>query len=157
MDQFNGETWFKGAVFRDFSPRCWMPTPPGPYENLFEPDGVRRDRFELQITRTDIKFGMPDYDLWWIDTAMPASAGRRRVVQLGHHSYNPRRRRLDVATARSDTWHWDNVSISTAGPFTILNRTRPASTRRPDPGSASRRRRRRVATCASPGSAAAST
>lgn len=42
-------------------------------------------------------------------------------MQFGHHSYSPEK--CDDCAA--NTWHWDNVSIEPATPFTIL----PADTR----------------------------
>jgi hypothetical protein len=39
------------------------------------------------------------------------------VVQFGHHSYNPTKCR----NCSPNTWHWDNISIAPARPFTIIN------------------------------------
>lgn len=88
------------------------------YEQLLTPDAKRRDTFELRISQTHLKFGMPDYDLWWIDTEIPPLDWSQGVVQLGHHSYNPLKECPDTCAA--NTWHWDNVYISPAKPFTIL-------------------------------------
>jgi hypothetical protein len=124
MDQFNGDTWFKGEVFRDFQPNLLDSDATQTFQNHFEPDGARRDRFELHISKDHIKFGMPKYDLWWIDTAMPGLDWSKGVVQFGHHSYNPRKQCVDDGPCDPGTWHWDNISISPAVPFTILRADR---------------------------------
>ena len=86
-----------------------------PYNTFLETDRARRDTFELKVSRTSVELSMPGYsqplqfgtfkDLGW-------STG---VVQFGHHSYNPRK---DGGVP--NTWHWDNVSIAPAVPFTIV-------------------------------------
>jgi hypothetical protein len=43
------------------------------------------------------------------------------VVQFGHHSYDPTR---NCPTCGPNTWHWDNVSLSSAIPFTMLRADR---------------------------------
>lgn len=102
------------------------------YETRFPQSATVRQRFELQLSRTRLKFGMPSpvnaaapvppAPIWWIDTPIipwPATNGvYRAVVQLGHHSLNPR---ADGGTPT--TWHWDNIGISPAAPFTIINAT----------------------------------
>jgi len=80
---------------------------------------VRRDTFQLRISRTSVKFGMPAYNQWWIDRTIPDLGWSRAVVQLGHHSYNPRKACNFDGSCIPNTWHWDNVSISNAVPFTI--------------------------------------
>lgn len=97
------------------------------YETFLEPDLRRRDTFEIHISRTSLKVGMPDYDFWWIDTEIPELAWGAGVVQFGHHSYNPIK---DCNVANNplppvdecspNTWHWDNFSISPAAPFSIV-------------------------------------
>jgi hypothetical protein len=84
------------------------------YESFLEPSETRRDTFELRISADHIRFGMPDYDKWWIDTAIDLD-WTEAVVQFGHHSYNPTK---DGGTPV--TWHWDEVFIEPAIPFVIL-------------------------------------
>jgi hypothetical protein len=44
------------------------------------------------------------------------------IIQLGHHSYNPLK---DCPlTCSPNTWHWDNVEIDPAVPFTIIRADR---------------------------------
>jgi hypothetical protein len=91
------------------------------YERVLTPSAVRRDTFELRISRTSLKFGMPAYNLWWIDTRFADIGWNKAVLQFGHHSYNPTKDdKCQGGSCAPNTWHWDNVSISTAQPFTIL-------------------------------------
>jgi len=92
-----------------------------PYDSVLTPDARRRDTFELQISRTRVKFGMPSYNLYWVDTTIPDLGWDHGVVQLGHHSYNPLK---DCSTCKPGTWHWDNVMISPSRPFTIVHANR---------------------------------
>lgn len=86
------------------------------YETFLTPSATRRDTFELRISRNRIRFGMPQYNFWWHDVAIPDLGWSQGVVQLGHHSYTP-----DKCTGCTpNTWHWDNVEISPARPFTLL-------------------------------------
>jgi hypothetical protein len=93
---------------------------------------VRRDTFELRISRTSLKFGMPAYGKWWIDRAISDLGWDRAVLQLAHHSYTPWKGCMDDL-CEANTWHWDNVSISKAVPFVMLKGDLPwvdATTRR---------------------------
>jgi hypothetical protein len=117
MDSNNDLSIFKGFVFRgrtseDLKIRTW-----GGYESVVTPSAVRRDTIELRISRTSLKLGMPDYNFWWIDTKMADLGWDRAVVQFGHHSYSPFK--CDGQCA-PNTWHWDNVTIDPAVPFTIV-------------------------------------
>jgi hypothetical protein len=65
---------------------------------------------------------MPNYNLWWHNTDIPDLGWDQGVVQFGHHSYNPMK---DCAGPCSpNTWHWDNLAISPARPFTIIKADR---------------------------------
>jgi hypothetical protein len=94
------------------------------YDSVLTPSSVTRTTFELRISRTHIKLGLPAYNLWWIDTDMTDLGWTRGVVQLGHHSYTPEKDCQIPGTCHANTWHWDNVSISSAVPFTILRADR---------------------------------
>ncbi len=100
------------------------------YETFLAPDAKRRDTFEIRISADHLKVGMPDYDFWWVDTDIPELSWTEGVVQFGHHSYNPTKDcniannpRPPVDECLPTTWHWDNVSISPARPFTIISST----------------------------------
>jgi hypothetical protein len=92
------------------------------YESFLTPSAMRRDTFELHISRTHIKFGMPAYNFWWYDTKMPTLDWSVGVVQFGHHSYTPKKE-CATGSCGPNTWHWDNVQISPAVPFTIIRAT----------------------------------
>jgi hypothetical protein len=87
------------------------------YESFLEASATRRDTFELRISRTHIKFGMPQYNFWWVDTPIEDLGWGKGVVQFGHHSYNPLK---DCTGCSANTWHWDNVQISPAVPITLI-------------------------------------
>lgn len=86
------------------------------YDFVLEPDPARRDTFELVIGDGTFSFGMPDYDLWWFrDQPVDLEGWSSGVVQFGHHSYTPTK---DGAGTPA-TWHWDNIAIAPATPFTM--------------------------------------
>lgn len=114
---------FRGEILRNFvvenvpgTEASWQG-----YESFLTPEARRRDTFELIISETSLKFGMPDYNFWWIDTNIAPLGWKRGVVQFGHHSYSPDKH---CAGCGPNTWHWDNVRIEPAMPFTILNADR---------------------------------
>ncbi|GIV88477.1 MAG: hypothetical protein KatS3mg055_0995 [Chloroflexus sp.] len=108
--------FFDAVIYRNFQPTV-IDGAPIPYDRFLTPSPTRRDTFELQISRTHIKFGMPAYNFYWIDTRIADLGWDQGVVQFGHHSYNPLK---DCATCRAGTWHWDNVTISPTRPFTMI-------------------------------------
>lgn len=101
------------------------------YESFLTPDAKRRDKFELQISRNHLRFGMPAYNFNWIDLPIPELDWSQGVVQIGHHSYNPAKDagcpiNQNAKTGCSPTtWHWDNVNIQ---PYNTLHHSarRPA-------------------------------
>jgi len=113
----NNLTAFAAAVVRDFTYEK-LPTTGDwrGYEQVLTPDAARRDTFELRLSRTHITFGMPQYNYWWVDTRIADLGWDEGVVQLGHHSYNPNK----CDDCAPNTWHWDNVSIAPARPFTMI-------------------------------------
>lgn len=108
--------YFDLVIYRNFQSTV-IDGPPIPYDQFLTPSARRRDTFELQISRTHVRFGMPAHNFYWIDTDIPDLGWDQGVVQFGHHSYNPLK---DCTTCRAGTWHWDNVFISPARPFTII-------------------------------------
>jgi hypothetical protein len=95
------------------------------YETAFAarrlaPSATRRDTFELHISRTHVKFGMPRYNLWWVDADIPGGLDwSRAVMQFGHHSFRP-----IPGQGGPTTWHWDNIGAAPATPFTIIRADR---------------------------------
>ena len=100
------------------------------YETFLEPDAMRRDTFEIHLSSTHLKVGMPAYDFWWIDTDIPELDWSSGVVQFGHHSYNPvkdcniaNNPRPPVDECLPTTWHWDNFAIAPAIQFHMIDAT----------------------------------
>ncbi|MCC7367430.1 MAG: LamG domain-containing protein [Chloroflexi bacterium] len=126
MDTSSGATIFRADVIRNFGetalPSNWWTG----YESFLTPSGVRRDTFELKLSKTSLAFGMPGYTFSWVDAQFPALDWTRGVVQLSHHSYNPLKD-CDMASCAANTWHWDNVQINPAVPFTTLAGDRAAA------------------------------
>lgn len=117
MTESQGMTGFRAEVFRNHDDTNYEGRHRDGYENHLEPDAKRRDRFELQISETRIRFGMPAYDLWWVNQKIPALGWSSGVVQLGHHSYSPTK----SGAGEPATWHWDNVTIDPAVPFKMID------------------------------------
>ena len=91
------------------------------YNQWLTQDAARRDTFELRISRTHIKFGMPDYNQWWVDANVADLGFDRGIFQLGHHSYSPQK---DCSNCSANSWHWDNVTISPSISFTMIKADR---------------------------------
>ncbi len=125
MGTFNGQSMFQAYTVRDFVATDVSTNPTTTYESFLTTSAVRRDTFQLRISRTSIKFGMPAYNRWWVDRTIPDLGWSRAVLQLGHHSYNPNKACDFDGTCSPNTWHWDSVSISNAVPFTILKADLP--------------------------------
>jgi hypothetical protein len=128
MENVGRESAFKAFVVREFAAEPLAGSATG-YERLLTPSATNRDTFEVRLSQTRVAFGMPGYGHWWVDTQIPALGWTTGVVQFGHHSYNPTRRagghisdRPNSGTA--NTWHWDNVFISPAVPFSLLHADR---------------------------------
>ena len=118
MSMTSGETGFAAEVFNDTQVQTFKGTGGRGYESFLTPSAVRRDPFELRISRTSLKFGMPTYNAWWLDEQIAALGWDRAIVQFGHHSYTPGK---DCnGPCGPNTWHWDSVGIEPAVPFTII-------------------------------------
>ena len=117
MGSFNGNKLLR-QVFRDtqvqeLTGQWWLGL-----ESFLTPSAVRRDPFELRISRTSLKFGMPTYNQWWLDEKIADLGWDKAVVQFGHHSYTPEK---ECNNCGPNTWHWDNISIDPSVPFTIIS------------------------------------
>jgi hypothetical protein len=128
MEDVAKGTAFRASIVRDFVPEALAETAVG-YERFLTPSATQRDTFELRLAPTHLMFGMPGYGHWWTNTQIPALSWTTGIVQLGHHSYNPTRRsggHLDRGpnSGTANTWHWDNVSIFPAIPFSMLQADR---------------------------------
>jgi hypothetical protein len=121
MESLNGTTPLKAFVYRDWVEQDLGGDWQTGYESFLTPSATRRDTFELRLSRTHVRFGMPAYDFWWIDAEIADLGWDQGVVQFGHHSYDPTRY---CASCGPNTWHWDNVRIEPAAPFTMLRADR---------------------------------
>jgi hypothetical protein len=121
MESLHGTTPFKAFLYRHFQEEDLGGNWQTGYESFLEPSALRRDTFELRLSRTHLRFGMPAYDFWWVDREIADLGWDQGVVQLGHHSYDPTRH---CPTCGPNTWHWDNISLSAAIPFTMLRADR---------------------------------
>jgi hypothetical protein len=81
---------------------------------------TRRDTFELHVSRTHIKFLFPGYATTWIDSDIAPLSWNQGVVQFVHRSFDPMKGCSSGGTCGPNTWHWDNVSIAPAMPFSLL-------------------------------------
>lgn len=87
------------------------------YSSFLSPSATRRDTVEIRISRDRLKVGMPDHGQWFVDTAVDL-AWSQGVVQFAHHSYTPEK---DGKGGTANTWHWDEVEIEPALPFTMID------------------------------------
>lgn len=84
------------------------------------PSAVTRSRFELDISQTHVRFGMPDFGLWWADRDVPAMPFTQGVVQIGQADYDPEK---GCDGCRGNTYHWSDFAISSPVPFTMIHPT----------------------------------
>lgn len=102
--------------FRDFSSDYNWYTG---YNSFLTPSATRRDTFELRLSRTHLSICMPAYSFCWASKSIGALDFTRGVVQFAQHSYTPEKD-CDHGSCSASTYHWDNVSISPAVPYTII-------------------------------------
>lgn len=105
--------------------------------NGLQPSASRRDHFRMVVSRTHLTVGFqprPGAAYFnWIDTDIPGGGldFSEAIVQLNQRAYNPLKPCGGEAgtpavsdgwegSCRANTWHWDNVSVSPADPFTII-------------------------------------
>jgi hypothetical protein len=105
------------------------------YESMLKPSPQKRTTFELKISKNHLRFGIAggqvDQDnqpinngqpFYWVDKQITPLTWDKAVIQFGHHSYNPEKNcgTPGAPTCSANTWHWDNISIAPAQPFTII-------------------------------------
>ncbi len=133
MSVFNGETTFRGSYQKNYVETeindCWWCT-----IKQYLPQGesaATRQTFKLTWSKTHVKFEMlpsaTSTGVVWVDGDIPDLGFTQGVVQFAHHSYNPDKDNSCVTPnpqvngmSTCSTWHWDNLSISPAIPFTII-------------------------------------
>jgi hypothetical protein len=95
MTALRDRSAFEASVVRNFASTRLPVADARGYEEVFAarglaPSATRRDTFELHVSRTRVRFGMPRYGLWWVDAEIPGGLDwSQSVVQIGHHSFNP--------------------------------------------------------------------
>lgn len=91
------------------------------WERFLTPSATRRDLFTVQLSRTHLRVGMPEYGKYWVDTDInPPLDWDQAVVQLNQRSYNAAKACDFDGTCGPDTWHWSDVTLAPAKPFTII-------------------------------------
>jgi hypothetical protein len=120
MDNGGGGTVFRVSVVREFESEGVPGSEWRSVETFVTPSAIVRTPFELRLSRTHVRFGLPGANVWWVDAAIPDLGWSQGVVQFGHHSYDQKKGACLSGGCGPNTWHWDNVSIAPAIPFTIL-------------------------------------
>jgi hypothetical protein len=120
---------FTGTDIRNFA-EASIPGPGGAVEDVVDTTSAlaakNRQTFELDISSTHVRFGMPAFNKWFVDgdlrSPLPYS---QAVLQFEQHSYTPDKECNPSATfCAANTWHWSNIAISNGVPFTILRADR---------------------------------
>ena len=108
---------FCATVYREFAA---TELPCNDWESIatkLTPSATQRTTFEIGVRDGRLRVGMPALNVWFTDAAIPGGVSFSQVlVRLAHYSYNPGK--CD-ACSPGMTWHWDNVHIAPAVPFTI--------------------------------------
>src|SRR5256885_8190126 len=108
------------ARFDGFNNKTILPkTGAAGLTSIVAPSAVIRTTFEIDISQTHVRFGMPGVGAggtWWTDTNISPLGFTQGVVQLAHHAYDPQK-----SGQPGETWHWSGFSISNSLPFSIIN------------------------------------
>lgn len=92
-----------------------------PLNQALAPSGAIRSTYEIDVSTTHIRYGLPTVGTgnWWIDSNIAPLPYNQAVMQIVQYSYNPDKHCGSCTS--NDTWHWSNLTINPAIPFTILN------------------------------------
>jgi hypothetical protein len=131
LANFNGASTFNFEEYWNFQPTPiegnWWTS----IESLLSPSAATRTQFEIDVSLTHLRFGIPSLPsgkaFWFVDADFHSKLkSSQYVVQIAHHSYNPTKDCAEgTPQCLPDTWHWSNVSISKAVPFTLLRGDSP--------------------------------
>lgn len=123
---------FKVYVIKDYKEREITKNIFETYDTVLSASPKDRATFELEISKNHVKFGLPaqpltsNKSIYWADSDIDDLGFTDAVLQLGHHSYNPTKD-CNVAntpgpdgTCKPNTWHWDNINMTNATPFTLI-------------------------------------
>jgi hypothetical protein len=96
-------------------------------EDAVNPSAATRSQFQIDVSGGHLKVSMPGTNVVWFDG--PLNLGfNQAVVQFSHHSYNPLKgENPDGGAVGPNTFHWSDVAISPATPFTMLRPPQPFS------------------------------
>jgi hypothetical protein len=113
---------FAGTDIRNFA-GAGIAGPGGSVESVVPQSSTVRSRFELDVSSTHVRFGMPDSNVWFVDGNLASPLPYTQAVfQFEQHSYTPDKECTPTPIfCQANTWHWSDVTISKAVPFTILN------------------------------------
>jgi len=91
-------------------------------EDVLSPSATTRTKMELDVSRTHVRFGLPDYNLWFVDGDLQSPLPyTQAVLQFEQHSYTPDKECTPSPTfCTGNTWHWSDLSYSNVVPFSIL-------------------------------------
>ena len=105
------------------------------YEDFMTTSPKQRSTFELRISKNHLKFCMPagqtdingkaindGKEFCWLNKTIKDLPFTSGIVQFGHHSYTPDKDCSFAANliCKPNTWHWDNITISPAIPFSMI-------------------------------------
>ncbi len=125
MSDSNGESTFYAELFRNHESVDVPVVESAPsLESVMQTSARTRSPYELSVSRTHIKFGIPSLNVFWVDTDIPALSFSEGIVQLGHHSYTPDKEPCAPANetrCAPNTWHWSDFSIAPASPFRMIH------------------------------------
>lgn len=94
------------------------------YEQFLDPSPTVRSTFEIRLTKDHIIVGMPYEPFYWISEPIPGGLPfEKAVVQFGHNSYHVFECE-EGCSEGPNTWHWDNIYMAPAEPFTALHANR---------------------------------
>jgi hypothetical protein len=85
---------------------------------------VTRTQFEIQISKTHIKAGIPSKNYWPVDANFTTPLSfTQAIFQIQHKNYNGCKDQNITSSnpcASSDSWHWSDIAISPSVPFTNI-------------------------------------
>ena len=124
LEMIGGGTVFEPTIFRNYVKERVAADMFNGYDHFLTPSATRRDTFELRLSKNHMKFGMPEYNQWWIDTEIQPLSWNLGVVQLNQRTYNAEKACNFDGSCGPNTWHWDNIQIQPAVPFALLRADR---------------------------------
>lgn len=127
LPDLQGEPGTAIHVSRDFGRGAWLVNVVRDHVStqvayLNEPADLPRTQagvttYEIRLTRTGIKFGLPEHNLW-VDASFANLGFTAGVVQFAHHSYSPEK---NGGGNFANSWSWDSFRISPTKPLTITH------------------------------------